>query len=1240
MGCVVSSCAGGTSTPSNGFRQQYVLGEKIGEGAFSVVRKATEKATGRAYAVKCFRKMKLSDQDVKDILLEVDLLRQMNHPHVLNLRAFFDEPEFYYTVMDLVEGGELFDRIVEKEYYTEKECRDLIKILLETIQYCHSLGIVHRDLKPDNILMTSRDDDASIKIADFGLAKQDAMENNLMSSCGTPEYIAPEIARNVFAKEKVPYGKAVDIWSIGVITYVLLCGYTPFHANNQVHLFRKILKGHVEFNSPYWDDISTDAKHFVARMLVVDPTKRATAAQLLQDPWVVGLDVSDAQLPGVIKRMTSRRRLKAAMATVHSTIALSKAIAKNPDEKAKAHALQKLHEVVDHFWAEIADAVPLIESLSEEEAFPHRELAASVASKCFFHLEEYHDALRLALGAGKYFDVNSSSPYTETIIATCIDEYIAIRTEVKPATMGPGLEAIVEQMFDRCYASGTYKQALGVALESRRLDKVEESLRKSPDVSNMLAYCFDVCRTMVTNRAFRLQVLEVLVTVYSSLPVQEHSNICLCLQLLDRYDDVAALLLRLVAPTAPLDDALVAYQVAFDLADNENQKFLAAVHSALPADDAGNDRLATLKKILLGDFTVDLLLDFMFRQSDADPLVMKQIKVAVENRNSVLHNAAVCSHALMHCGTTVDTFLRENLDWLGKASNWAKFTATASIGVIHKGHVRESMNLLAPYLPATPGVPSPTANPYSEGGALYALGLIHANKATPATLEYLRAALRNSGTDEVVQHGACLGLGLVGMATANADVYEELKNILFTDNAVAGEGAGLAIGLVHCGAGDSAAGGDMIKELLSYAHDTKHEKIIRGAVLGIALMMYGREEHAEAVIETLTRDKDPLVRYGGVYTIAMAYVGTANNAAVKRLLHIAVSDVSDDVRRAAVTCLGFVLFRTPAQVPKLVSLLAESFNPHVRYGACIAVGIACAGTFKNEAIQLLEPMLDDAVDYVRQGALFALAMVIMQESEGRSPKVKEITEKIRKLTSDKHVTTMTKMGAVLAQGLLDAGGRNVVISLQSHNGFTKMSSVVGLALWAQHWFWYPLHHVIELAFQPTVAIGLNKDLKMPSGFALTCNTKPSHFAYPKRLEEKKEEKKELVATAILSTTAKAKARLAKQEAKEEAKEAPQDKPDEEMAPVAKKVKEPSSFTLKNPARVTLSQEQHLAFDWSQRYVPVVASRRPAGIIVLKDRTPTEAEAVVAVQAPSAGNASAEEEADAPEPFEWEPPAAP
>ncbi|KAL8002353.1 putative armadillo-like helical, 26S proteasome regulatory subunit RPN2 [Plasmopara halstedii] len=985
------------------------------------------------------------------------------------------------------------------------------------------------------------------------------------------------------------------------------------------------------------------------------------------------------------------------------------ALLEEEDNVLKTHALQKLNQVVDHYWAEIADAIPLIEELSEERNFPDRELAAYVASKCFFHLEEYEDALRLALGAGKYFDLNTRSQYTDTIIATCIDSYVAVRVKEDleaEKLLDPRLTQVVERMFERCYAAGEFRQAMGIALEARRLDQVKECLARSTDVSAALSYCFEICKTVVVNRHFRLKVFKIMLEVYRSRPTQEHASVCQILQMLDNHEEVSKILDQLVRGSDC--DGLIAFQVAFDLNENENQKFLMNVYHALPrpsapiADPAVTDstnlnedgkiethipasailtvpatppsaptgacadywdKLEKLKRILSGEFLVDLKLDFLYSRSDSDPLIMKTIKAAVENRNSVLHHAAVIAHAYMNCGTTSDTFLRENLEWLGKATNWAKFTATASLGVVHKGHVRESMNLLSPYLPQG----GMTTSPYSEGGALYAMGLIHANKGyagsgSKTTMEYLRNALKNARSDETVQHGACLGIGLCGLASQDYEVYEELKAVLFTDSAVAGEGAGIAIGLILLGAGGEEHNGEIVKELLAYAHDTKHEKIIRGCVTSIALMMYEREEQADTLIEQLTRDKDPLIRYGGMYTVAMAYAGTANNTAIRRLLHVAVSDVSDDVRRAAVTCLGFILFRTPVQVPKLVSLLAESFNPHVRYGACVAVGIACAGTAKNEAIQLLEPLLDDAVDYVRQGALLALAMVVMQESEGRNPKVAAIRAKILKLITDKHVTTMTKMGAILAQGILDAGGRNVVISLQSHAGFTKMAAVVGLAIWAQHWFWYPFFNFLELSLQTTLVVGLNKDLKLPRSFKLTCNAKKSAFATPKRLEEKKEEKKELVATAVLSTTAKARARQAKQEkltkpfdasgdivmekespaADEEKKEIDMnmDVDTEGSQPTASKkavmTKEPSVFTFTTPARVTLAQESVISIDMAQRYVPVMQrTQRLAGVIMLRDTTPDEAEDVETVKAPAA--AGAEDEADPPEPFEWEPP---
>jgi 26S proteasome regulatory subunit N2 len=290
----------------------------------------------------------------------------------------------------------------------------------------------------------------------------------------------------------------------------------------------------------------------------------------------------------------------------------------------------------------------------------------------------------------------------------------------------------------------------------------------------------------------------------------------------------------------------------------------------------------------------------------------------------------------------------------------------------------------------------------------------------------------------VLQHGACLGLGLAAMATGTDELFSTLMGVVMNDNAVAGEAAGLAIGLVLLGKGPAfvsqlmpgeTADEPVVQTLLRYAHQTHHEKIIRGISLGLALMVYGLEEGADAVVQQMARDADALIRYGAMYAVGMAYCGTGNNAALRQLLHVAVSDVSDDVRRAAVTNIGFVLCRSPAEVPVVVAQLAESYNAHVRYGAAMALGLACAATGLPEAVGILERMLDDGVDFVRQGALLALGLVLQQEAEAHLPKAKAIRDRLLALSTDKHQTTMTKMGAILALGIIDAGGRNAVVSL-------------------------------------------------------------------------------------------------------------------------------------------------------------------------------------------------------------------
>ena len=324
------------------------------------------------------------------------------------------------------------------------------------------------------------------------------------------------------------------------------------------------------------------------------------------------------------------------------------------------------------------------------------------------------------------------------------------------------------------------------------------------------------------------------------------------------------------------------------------------------------------------------------------------------------------------------------------------------------------MPLLEPYLPPAPDADGADANNvsptggYAEGGSLYALGLIHGSHVGSSTTKrqeansFLRGHLRNSHANEAISHGAALGVGLTALGTNDIDTVNELKELLYTDSAVAGEGAGIAIGLVLVGSGagniqnnidpqnnDEMA--EIITELKNYARETHHEKIIRGIVMGLALTNYGQEENADTVIDEMRGDRDPIMRYGAQYALALAYCGTGSNKAIRLLLHTAVSDVSDDVRMAAVIGLAFVLYKTPDRVPQLVKLLLESFNPHVRYASCMAVGIAMAGTGDGESIAMLEPMLSDMSDFVRQGALMGTALIYMQQSDTcNGKKIKEI----------------------------------------------------------------------------------------------------------------------------------------------------------------------------------------------------------------------------------------------------------
>lgn len=1015
---------------------------------------------------------------------------------------------------------------------------------------------------------------------------------------------------------------------------------------------------------------------------------------------------------------------------VPSSAAPALSLLEEPEHVLQAHGLRSLNLLTDAFWPEISDAVDKIQELSEDESFPDRNLAAIVAAKVNFHLGSLDDALHYALSAGVLFDVDAETEFASTLRARCIDEYISskkrqagetttiVGTELKAAAIGPvaahaflaELESVVERVLDGCIQKGEIHEAIGVAIEARRLDKVEIAIMKgckSEEAKLMaLDYCFESAQHLISSRGYRATVLDLIAKIHVVEFAPDKRNfiaIANCFAFIGNAHGIATILLSLVMDESIGGSSnqdsfeLVALQIAFDIVDNDAPFFASRVMNLIPspsqpeephaitqneedsiaaaassdvAEDAtgptamevdvteivkkevpvpkvtNQDRkLANLRRILRGEVTSELYLDFLCSKNKSDTYLLKKIKLALDARSSVCHSALLFSNAIAHSGTAIDNFLRDNLDWLARATAWAKFSATSCLGVIHGRHTWSALNLLSPYLPSSTNARSSPATAYSEGGALYALGLISATGSRDAKLttsanesttarEYLLRSLRGADVNDIVKHGACLGLGLSTMASWDGgevenEYYEELRNTLVSDSAIASEAAGLGMGLVALGSGSTK----VCDEMIAYARETEHEKITRGLAMGAALVCYGREDDAIRTIKTMLDDKNPILRYGAMYAIALAYCGTADNSAIRTLLHAAVSDVSDDVRRAAVIALGFVLFRHAKMLPHIVGLLAESCHAHVRYGAAMAIGVACMGTGMPVAISMLEKLTTDSSDFVRQGALIGLAMVMMHHTAERTPKSAEMRKTFESTWSAKLEDVITRFGAVVASGVADAGGRNGVVALTSVTGHPRMSAIVGLAMFTQFWYWYPLVHFIGLSIKPAALICLNRELKMPK-LKVQCNAMEDSFAYVPVGPPEKQKEVGNAPKAVLSVTAKAMRRAQKKKDSDAGKKSSpkasngkvEDKATEKIA-ISKKdrvavdslieivpERKKAAFTvLENPCRVLAEQEEFMSWEVEgtkqARYMPVLDGRM-RGIVMMTDSKSGEEEDIV------------------------------
>ncbi|XP_073452745.1 calcium/calmodulin-dependent protein kinase type II subunit gamma isoform X16 [Aquarana catesbeiana] len=339
-----------TTATCTRFTDEYQLYEELGKGAFSVVRRCVKKSTSQEYAAKIINTKKLSARDHQKLEREARICRLLKHPNIVRLHESISEEGFHYLVFDLVTGGELFEDIVAREYYSEADASHCIHQILESVNHIHQHDIVHRDLKPENLLLASKCKGAAVKLADFGLAIEvQGDQQAWFGFAGTPGYLSPEVLR------KDPYGKPVDIWACGVILYILLVGYPPFWDEDQHKLYQQIKAGAYDFPSPEWDTVTPEAKNLINQMLTINPAKRITADQALKHPWVcqrstVASMMHRQETVECLRKFNARRKLKGAILTtmlVSRNFSAAKSLLNKKTDGVKEPQTTVVHNATD-----------------------------------------------------------------------------------------------------------------------------------------------------------------------------------------------------------------------------------------------------------------------------------------------------------------------------------------------------------------------------------------------------------------------------------------------------------------------------------------------------------------------------------------------------------------------------------------------------------------------------------------------------------------------------------------------------------------------------------------------------------------------------------------------------------------------------------------------------------------------------------------------------------------------------
>eukprot|EP00792_Barthelona_sp_PAP020_P002962 TRINITY_DN1463_c0_g1_i1.p1 TRINITY_DN1463_c0_g1~~TRINITY_DN1463_c0_g1_i1.p1 ORF type:complete len:934 (+),score=273.26 TRINITY_DN1463_c0_g1_i1:41-2842(+) len=864
------------------------------------------------------------------------------------------------------------------------------------------------------------------------------------------------------------------------------------------------------------------------------------------------------------------------------------------DESLQEYSLNSILQTIDVDWLFLTDHVETIIKIAETNNESLKLLCFDVLSRFYFYIEDFLTSVRFALFRLDIFDFNDTSLYTRTTISNCIGYYIDFCNN-RIEEIHPNLEKFVDIIMENTQHTGDYRSSLGIAIEAQNISLLKlilSSVKNNQEKKDLLRYLITVSLQTVKSIQLRHEILDLVVELFAEdIEGMTGVDACSIASVLQALNDSRRLSKHLEFLTT--NDYLAALQIVFNVAETASQIFRAELRELLEnSNEIARDKIEIFCEILTGERISELELRVRHRGSSSDLEIMKAIQIRIKSKQTLAITATCLANALMFAGTTIDTFVRSNQPFVTLPKHWSHFSLIASIGVIHQGQLMKGKRVLNKFLP---NEDAKITDPFSAGGAIFGFGLIYANNGLDH-VPYLARVLENHIDDEKADpllHGLGLTFGLCSMGTGSSEVKELLEGLIRRDNCVYSQAAAVGLGLLFEGWGDNAPA-DILELLESILKTTRHDKVAHGVGIALACIYLASEQTALPLIERLIDSESSSVRYAAVLILQTAFVGTGNGDIVKKLLHIGVSDVNDDVRRTAVIGIAFVFCRQPERVVEMLKLLSRSYNPHVRFGVALAIGLSNAGTGDELSVQILRTLGKDMNNFVRQAAFIAQGLVLQQISPNVNKTAKHFRTDMLSLLKEQ-MEKLAQFGAILGLGLVDAGGRNAIFSMTIPVAGAKQivhRNVIGGLLFSQFWHWHPFIHFISLSLTTNSVIGLDKTLQMPL-YTILCNQKESMFANPPKYQPPKEIRKKATVNLKVKKYLKEsrKSADAKREAATKVEEIPV-KVEEEP------IDEPNEFTMESPCRVTIQQRPYVDLEWDDNWSPVDPTKK-VGIVILR-----------------------------------------